>query len=188
MYNTLSRKLSIEKSTGTAPGLIISNRLEPIHHALFADDSLLLGGVSTRIAKTFKATLHGYCSVSGPLINDIKSVVYGWKADEHEIQKVAQILGFIGYERWDKIKYLGFPLTLGINMGSLWVKVISKIKAKIEFWGGQWLTNGRKITLIKSMLSALPIYQSSFLLAPKTITKQISKMLHDFLWKGGKGN
>jgi hypothetical protein len=38
------------------------------------------------------------------------------------------------------------------------------------------------------VLSALPIYQAAFLLAPKSVTDQISKLLRDFLWQGGKGN
>ena len=38
------------------------------------------------------------------------------------------------------------------------------------------------------MLSSLPIYQASFLLAPKSITGQLNKLLRDFLWHGGRGN
>jgi hypothetical protein len=37
-------------------------------------------------------------------------------------------------------------------------------------------------------MSSLPIYQASFLLASKTSTIQITKMIRDFLWHGGKGN
>ena len=42
--------------------------------------------------------------------------------------------------------------------------------------------------MIKSILAALPIYQSSLLLAPKVIMDQISKLIRYFLWSGGKGN
>ena len=45
-----------------------------------------------------------------------------------------------------------------------------------------------KMVLIKAVLSALPLFQYSLLLAPKSITAQISKLLRDFLWNGGKGN
>ena len=68
------------------------------------------------------------------------------------------------------------------------MEIISKIKAKIVSWGGHWLTKAGKVTLIKSVLSSLPIYQSSLLLAPKDIMNQIYKLLKDFLWGGGKGN
>ena len=54
--------------------------------------------------------------------------------------------------------------------------------------GGHWLTMTSKLVLIKSTLSAQPIYQSSLLLAPKAIMDQISKLIRDFFWRGGKGN
>ena len=44
------------------------------------------------------------------------------------------------------------------------------------------------MVMIKSFLSALPIFQSSLLLSPKSISSQISKLLRDFLYNGGKGN
>ena len=42
--------------------------------------------------------------------------------------------------------------------------------------------------LIKAVLSSLPIFQFSVLLAPKSISAQIAKLLRDFLREGGKGN
>ena len=87
-----------------------------------------------------------------------------------------------------KIKYLELPLTLGSNKASLWDEVLSKMKSKIRSWGGQWLTKAGKLMLMKSVLSSLPIYQASFLLAPKMIMEQISNLICDFLWQGGKGN
>ena len=37
-------------------------------------------------------------------------------------------------------------------------------------------------------MSSLPIYQASYLMAPKSISGQINKIIRDFLWQGGKGN
>jgi ribonuclease HI len=80
------------------------------------------------------------------------------------------------------------PLTLGINKVNLWEGVLTKIKGKIDAWGGHWLTHRGKLTLIKAALSSLPIYQAAYLLAPKSIYGQINKFLRDFLWHGSKGN
>jgi ribonuclease HI/exonuclease III len=188
MADTLSRKMEQEMLIGAAPGLRITKNLKPINHALFADDSLLLGGASNRVAKAFKGTLQAYCKVSGALISDRKSVVYSWNVADHETQKIASTLGFKGHSKWEKIQYLGLPLTLGVNRVSLWEGVLAKIKRKIEAWGGYWLTHGGKLTLIKAVISSLPIYQASYLLAPNSIAGQINKLLRDFLWHGGKGN
>ena len=80
------------------------------------------------------------------------------------------------------------PLTLSPSPPSLWLEVIAKMKAKIISWGGHWLTKAGTLILIKSILFAQPLLQSSLLLAPKSISAQIAKLLRDFLWKGGKGN
>ena len=102
--------------------------------------------------------------------------------------RIASSMGFPGYDKWDKIKYLGLPLTLGASPPLLWLEVLSKLKAKIVSLGGHLLTKAGKPVLIKAVLSSLPIFQSSLLLAPKSITAQISKILMDCLWNGGKGN
>ena len=97
-------------------------------------------------------------------------------------------MGFPGFEKWDKIKYLGLPLTLGPSPPSLWLDVIGKIKSKLVSWGGYWLIKVGKLILIKYVLSSLPIFQLSLLLAPKSISAQIYELLRDFLWEGGNGN
>jgi hypothetical protein len=120
MADTLSRKLEQDRIAGAAPGLRIMKDLKPLNHALFADDSLMLGGASNRIASAFKDTLQAYCKASGALISERKSVVYSWNAEEDETQKIARNLGFNGHSKWDKINYLGLPLTLGTNKVNLW--------------------------------------------------------------------
>ena len=70
---------------------------------------------------------------------------------------------------------------------SLWLGVIAKLKAKINSWGGHWLTMAGKLILVKVVLSAFPTFQSFLMLAPKSILAQFSKILHDFLWSSGKG-
>ena len=44
------------------------------------------------------------------------------------------------------------------------------------------------MVLIKSILSTLPIFQFSSLLAPKGILKDLAQLIHKFLWQGGKSN
>ena len=81
MADSLSRKLTAERIAGSLPGLKPSTGADPLNHALFADDSLLLGGASTRIAKAFDTVLKSYCRVSGALVNESKSEVYSWNTD-----------------------------------------------------------------------------------------------------------
>ena len=105
--------------------------MDPINHALFADDSFLLGGASLNIARAFNEILQIFCLTSGALINKSNIVVYGCNVDHLTILRIAHSLGFPSFDKWDKINYLGLPLTLGPSPPSLWLEVISKLKAKI---------------------------------------------------------
>ena len=42
--------------------------------------------------------------------------------------------------------------------------------------------------LLKSVLSSIPIYQTSILLAPSSVISKIESIFKKFLWEGGKGN
>ena len=77
MAETLSRKLSPKNEAGYIPGIKIARGVDPINHALFTDDSLLLGGASMNIAPAFNVILKKFRQISRALINKNKSVVYG---------------------------------------------------------------------------------------------------------------
>jgi hypothetical protein len=182
MVDSLSQKLTAERLVGNILGLKPSTGAEPLNHALFADDSLLLGGASIGIAKAFDTVLRNYCRVSGALVNKRKRKVFSWNISQHELTGITTLLGFKGQTKWDRFKYLSLPIISSVHKRSLWSDVISKIKTKISAWGGYWLTKEGKVILIKSLLFALPIFQAAFLLAPKNMMEQISKLLRDFLW------
>lgn len=188
MADSLSRKLTMEKQKGSIPGIRIEKGIEPMTHALFADDSLLLGGASSRIASALKSILQKFCSITGALVSEKKSAVYGWNTDQQSIKKIAEDLGYKEYAEWERIKYLGLPITLGSNRNHLWDEVIAKYKKRITAWGGFWLSTAGKLTLIKSVLSALPTFQAALMMAPKHISDQISRYIRNFLWNGGRGN
>ena len=50
----------------------------------------------------------------------------------------------------------------------------------------RWLNLPGKVTLIKSILSSLPIFDNMVLLTPKSIMNSITVELRKFLWQGGK--
>ena len=113
MVESLSRKFSGEMVAGSTPGIKVARGVDSTNHALFAHDSLILGGSSVIIARAFNGVLQNFCQSSGALMNKGKSVVFGWNVDQQTMQRIAFTLGFPGFEKWDKINYLGLPLTLG---------------------------------------------------------------------------
>ena len=121
MVDSLSRKLTVGKEDGSIPSINSAIGVEAINHALFADDTLLLGGASLKMERVFSEIMQQFCIISGVLINNRKSVVIKWNVDQSKVASISQILGFEGYASWDKVKYLGLPLTLGQNNPSLWL-------------------------------------------------------------------
>ena len=113
-----------------------------------------------KIARAINDILKKLCQILGALINENKSDVYGWNVEHSTLLRIPYFLGFPGFVKWEKIKYLGLPLTLGPSPPSLWLEVLEKLKAKIIFWGGQWLTKAGKLILINSVLTTFPIFQS----------------------------
>ena len=136
MGESLSRKISVEKEAGFLPGIKIARGIDPINHALFEDDSLLLGGASLTITQAFNVVLQKFSQSSGALINKSKSGVYGWNVDQGALHRISNFFGFFGYDKWDKITYLGLHLTLSKTAPSLWLDVLAKLKKKITTWGG----------------------------------------------------
>ena len=95
--DSLSRKLTAERNVGAISGIRLTKEIEPINHPLFVDDSLLPGGASLRIARVFQKILQSFCTISGVLVNKIKSVVYGWNTNEQTILRIARFLCFSGF-------------------------------------------------------------------------------------------
>jgi len=96
MVESLSRKLAEEKLRGTILGLKPFHGAEGQNHVLFADDTILLGGATTRIARSINATLNKYCRVSGALINENKTEVYSSNIEQRELSDITTLLGFKG--------------------------------------------------------------------------------------------
>ena len=66
--------------------------------------------------------------------------------------------------------------------------MIDKNKNKINSWGTRWLNPAGKLILIKSIISAYPIYTFSVSLAPNKLMKDVSREIRIFLWQGGKSD
>jgi hypothetical protein len=69
-----------------------------------------------------------------------------------------------------------------------WQGVIDKVEKRISQWGLEWINPARKLTLMKLVLTGMPIYQVSTILAPKIIMNQMARGIRFFLCEEGKIN
>jgi len=148
-------------------------KVKTINHSLFADDTLLLGGASTIIARRFKKVLDDFLQVSSGLLNNEKCRIYGWNTPPRTMQRISQILDILVQEKWTHFLYLGLPISKENMKTEIWTKKIEKMKNKIQSWGMMWLNMAGRVILIKALLAALPIDQYAIIMAQASAHKQI---------------
>ena len=81
--------------------------------------------------------------------------------------------------------YLGLPLGAPFKSSRVWDVVEERFRKCLSLWKRQYLSNGRRLTFIKSTLSSLPIYLMSLFVIPRKVCTRLEKIQRDFLWGGG---
>eukprot|EP00253_Pinus_taeda_P022851 PITA_22851 len=169
-------------------GLCITRGVKSINHALFADDTLLLGAATPHSVSKFKEVLEDYCKISGSVLNNAKCHIFYWNIPASTASSIARCLGFAISTSWSSFKYLGLPIFHSRALSKDWLPQLNKFKSKMQAWGSSWLNITGKSVLIKAVLSSLPLVKFSVLLAPMGIIKNMEDLIRTFLWKGGKQN
>ncbi|KAL2526355.1 Uncharacterized protein Adt_11409 [Abeliophyllum distichum] len=78
--------------------------------------------------------------------------------------------------------YLGVPLFKGHRKTFLYDDLIQKVRSRISGWASRLLSPGGRITLIRSVLSSLPLYLLQILKPPKAVLKKLESIFARFLW------
>lgn len=167
---------------GTIKGLRISEDGPVLTHLQFADDTLIFCGADMEEMKNLKCLLKGFEVMSGLKINYHKSVICGVNLDQGQTTPFAEILGCKTQAL--PIKYLGMPLGASPKLKSTWNPVIQRIISKLPSWKKRALSFGGRLTLLKSVLSSLPIYYLSLFKIPEGVAKSIERIQANFLWGG----
>ena len=84
--------------------------------------------------------------------------------------------------------YLGMPLGAKSKALNIWNPVIEKCEKKLTRWKSQYISFGGRVTLINSVVDALPTYMMSIFPIPNGVIQRLDKIRRDFLWKGTEEN
>ena len=134
MAESFSKVLDHNRRVGLITGIKYGNGAKNINHSQFADDTLLIGGASTTIARRFKTLLDQFMDCSGGAVNYQKICVYGWNITNQVAHSIANIFGVTYKMKWEHFSYLGMPVSLGHLKVETWNEIIDKVKKKIQQW------------------------------------------------------
>ena len=81
------------------------------------------------------------------------------------------------------VTYLGLPLHYNKASYSDWTLVLGKLTTKLDTWKAKYLSIGGPLTLLNSILSAIPTYFLTVLHLPKKVELEIDRICRHFLWK-----
>ncbi|KAL4308214.1 hypothetical protein GQ457_01G004750 [Hibiscus cannabinus] len=188
LFNLVGEALSLMLNKAMAVGLFsgiqIGNNSNSviISHLQFADDLMVFCEASGLQVLAVKMVLRDFELASGLGLNLKKSRVFGLNVDQASIQSWANAIGCSMSSL--PTEYLGLPLGVRHNSIKLWEPILKKLSSKSASWKSQFLSFGGRISLVKSVLSSLPMFFMSLFRMPVAVSKRITCMVSNFLWGG----
>lgn len=120
------------------------------------------------------------------MINLQKSPVSFFHLEDTDLRYMMGFLPIQVVEIYEGIKYLGFFIKPNGYRKSDWKWLIGKLEKRLMIWSNKWLSRAGKLTLVKFVLEAIPVYRMSIAWIPKGVLDRIRWICFSFLWQGKK--
>ncbi|XP_071685671.1 uncharacterized protein [Rutidosis leptorrhynchoides] len=154
---------------GLYKGVKIGSEDINISHLQYADDTIFLGEWNRQNFCNLMKLLKCFENASGLKINYNKSKLFGLGVNKDEVEVLAIRVGCKIGEL--PFTYLGLPMGKNMNRVENWDPVIEKFNKRLSDWKARTVSYGGRLTLVKSVLSSLPLYYFSLFRAPLSVIK-----------------
>lgn len=166
---TTTRSLYLQVERGTQ-----------VSHLLFAEDMLLFTEATIKQLSIINSCLDRFCEHLGQKVSVAKRKIFFSNNVDNSLTKT--ISDESGFSRCNNLdKYLGVTLLHNRASFSTHSYILEKIQERLSKWKSDKLSMAKRVTLCKSVISALPLYtmQSAALLI--SICKEIEKICRRFI-------
>ncbi|WOG84407.1 hypothetical protein DCAR_0103590 [Daucus carota subsp. sativus] len=182
----LSRSIRNSVEEGKLSGCKIHVQAPSVTHLLFADDSFLFCKATMEETREIKTILQKYELCSGQAINFQKSGIYfsaNVRVDkQEEIKNMLEVHNDLSSGR-----YLGLPSLIGRSKKQVFNFLKDRLWRKIQGWSSKCLSKAGKAVLLRNVAQAVPSYAMSCFMLPKSLCKELERMMNSFWW-GSKDN
>nr|GEV03034.1 RNA-directed DNA polymerase, eukaryota [Tanacetum cinerariifolium] len=149
-----------------------------ISHLFYADDAVFVGKWDISNINTIVHVLKCFFLAFGLKINIHKSMLMGIGVCKEGITNAASIIGCATFS--SPFNYIGVKVGAAMSGINSCNEVIDKISSRLSKWKLKTLSIGGLLTLIKSVLTATPLYRMSLYKAPIRILNRMESSKRDF--------
>ncbi|GKC30331.1 RNA-directed DNA polymerase, eukaryota [Tanacetum coccineum] len=161
---------------GLFKGIHLSESVS-ISHLFYADDASYWRwsvGIYSNILNILKC----FYLASGLQINIHKSQVLGVGVPRFVVEQAASTIGCSVMN--NQFTYLGVKVGEVMSRHKAWEDTIHKLTSRLSKWKAKTLSIGGRLTLLKSVLGASPIYSMSIFKVPKGVLKIMEAIRNRF--------
>ncbi|GJS31327.1 RNA-directed DNA polymerase, eukaryota [Tanacetum coccineum] len=163
---------------GMFQGMSIGDGSVILSHLFYADDAVFVGQWNASNINTLVHVLDCFHQVSGLRINMCKSKIMGLNVDGESVNSAARKLGCLVLD----IPFIYLGSIVGDNMTrqQAWQEIVDRVKSKLSIWKMKMLSIGGRLTLVKSVLGSLPIYNFSLFKVPMCVLNELEGIRRKF--------